>query len=104
MLDFPKPHAEDASRIRGGVIYIDRFGNLVTNVRLIGDEAQRVTTVTIKNTTIRGISKTYRDAPPGEPLAIVGSSGFVEIACNEASAAKLLGAGRGDEVIFDRED
>jgi len=104
VLDFPKQRYEGTYRITGTVIYVDRFGNLITNVRLTGDELPSITTITLKDTAIKGISQTYREARPGEPLALVGSSGFVEIACNEASAAEVLGAGRGDEVIFDRED
>ncbi|MBN1882907.1 MAG: SAM-dependent chlorinase/fluorinase [Deltaproteobacteria bacterium] len=104
MLDFPHPEIHSASRIVGAVIHTDRFGNLITNVRLTDDERARVTKVKLKNVSIPGISITYMDGDPGEPLALVGSSGFVEIACSQSSAAFILGAHRDDEVIFDLED
>jgi hypothetical protein len=103
MLDFPEPE-RSASRITGSIIHVDRFGNLVTNVRLTDDERARVGEITLQGTSIPNISETYRDGERGTLLALVGSSGFVEIARTESSAAETLGAHRDDEVVFDLED
>jgi len=104
VLDFPEPQYHGVSRIVGSIIHIDRFGNLVTNVRLTDDEKSRIVTVTLKDVSIPGISATYRDVQGKKPLALVGSSGFVEIACNKSNAADILGTRRDDEVIFHLED
>jgi len=103
MLDFPEPE-RSASRITGSIIHVDRFGNLITNVRLTKDERARVGEITLKGASIPNISNTYRDGERGTLLALVGSSGFVEIARTESSAAETLGAHRDDEVVFDLED
>jgi len=104
VLDFPEPNRRDESSIVGRTIYIDRFGNLITNVRLSEDEKSRVAEITMKDVSISHISTTYHDADPGKPMALVGSTGFVEIACSEASAADILRAKRDDVVIFHFED
>ncbi len=38
---------------------------------------------------------TYAEVEPGEPFVIVGSSGYLEVAANQASAARILGCGTG---------
>lgn len=103
-LDFPEPVRSGTHRIEGCIIHIDRFGNLITNVRLTDDELSRVATVTLKDVSIPGLSNTYQDVTAGSLLSLVGSSGFVEIACSGSSAADLLESYRDDEVIFDLED
>ena len=104
ILDFPQPERCGDSLIKGRIIHIDRFGNLITNVRFTDDEISRVATVTLKDVSIPGLSNTYQDVAAGSLLSLVGSSGFVEIACRESSAADVLRASRDDEVIFDLED
>ena len=42
--------------------------------------------------------RSYAEAPPGEPVAIIGSSGYLEVVVNQGSAAKLLGCGSGTPV------
>jgi S-adenosylmethionine hydrolase len=80
--------------IAGVVITIDRFGNAVTNlmarrggVLAIGE--QRIT-----------LSRTYSDVGAGELVALVGSSGLVEIALRDGSAAAHLGLARGTAVVL----
>jgi S-adenosylmethionine hydrolase len=45
--------------------------------------------------TLRGLARTYAEAAAGEFLALVGSHGYLEIACNQDNAARRLGAGVG---------
>ncbi|HVN87345.1 MAG TPA: SAM-dependent chlorinase/fluorinase [Candidatus Binatia bacterium] len=85
--------------IDGEVIYVDRFGNLITNItgkQLARFPTQRVS-VSIGRVRIRGLSTAYAAAPV-ELLAIVGSWGLLEIAARNASAAARLSAARGTRV------
>ncbi len=49
---------------------------------------------------MRGLARTYADVDPGDPLVLVGSSGFVEIAVRDGDAAALLGLACGTPVSF----
>ena len=87
------------------VIYIDQFGNLITNIsetmlRRSFQSAEDRIVVSIKRRIIRGLSKSYSAKKPGELLAIVGSSGYLEVAANEGFAEKQLGSQRGDSVTL----
>jgi len=83
----------------GCVEAVDSFGNLITNVtesQLAGERGSLC--VLIAGQRIAGISRCYSDCPPRTLLALIGSSGRLEIAVNSGSAAKLLSAGTGTEV------
>ena len=82
---------------RGEVIYIDVFGNAMTNLRPI--EGLELGTLEAGRLAIRGLSKAYGDVPTGRPLAIEGSSGWIEIAVNRGNAARELGIEVGDRVV-----
>lgn len=73
--------------IEGEVIYIDSFGNVVSNIQITEGERGRVE---IRNCPLSSICRTYSEVPKGEIVALVGSSGFLEIAINCGNAAKLL--------------
>jgi len=94
-LDDPVPVA-DADGLRGQVIHVDRFGNLVTNLCAPADGAASVEIAGRR----LALARTYGDAAPGELVAVVGSSGRVEIAVNGASAAAALGTSAGAVVIL----
>ncbi|MCE5335393.1 MAG: SAM-dependent chlorinase/fluorinase, partial [Desulfobacteraceae bacterium] len=90
-------------RIEGEVIHVDRFGNAVTNVPIKDLEEQAPAqdwTVAAGDIVITGLKGTYGQARPQEVLGLAGSSGFVEIAVNQGSAASLLGLGPGLKVQF----
>jgi S-adenosylmethionine hydrolase len=99
----PKPKAVDENRLRGVVLKVDRFGNLVTNITpqdapmLFGADATAFKIV-IGSREITEIRKTYAEGAPGEVIGILGSMGFLEIAANRGAAAQLTGAGKGNEV------
>jgi hypothetical protein len=125
---FPVPGISVRSdgALGGLVIHVDRFGNLVTSIgqlRWHGDAltvgsafplaverggGQRLAPfpagearVRIAGRCIEGIRPTYGDAPPGELLALLGSVGHLEIAVTGGSAAEVLGAGVGTEVVLE---
>ncbi len=99
MLNIPKPSVS-ADAVIGEVLYIDHFGNLITNIRK--EDLGSITnpdaaTVSIKGVEIRGISETYVDAGSGL-LSLIGSSNHLEIACFKGSASDILGVKRGECV------
>jgi len=95
------PRVDDASSedpVFGGqhrVVYVDRFGNLVTNVR--ADRASAVA-VEVGGRSI-DVRRTYGDVAPGALLGYVGSFGLLEVAARDASAAAALGVGAGAPVV-----
>ncbi|MBC7795010.1 MAG: SAM-dependent chlorinase/fluorinase [Clostridia bacterium] len=86
--------AETDTAVRGLTLGADRYGNLLTNIPARFVAAQ---------VSVGGISvslvRTYAEAAVGALVALVGSDGYLEIACREASAAERLGAVRGTEVV-----
>ena len=89
-----------ASGVHGEVIYVDHFGNLLTNITadaLACFPVQRVS-VNIDGTPVAGPVKAYAAVPEGAALAIVGSWGVVEIAVRGGSAAQTFAAGPGTPV------
>ncbi len=82
--------------VLGQIVTIDRFGNLVTDIR--GERVAGATEVRVGKTNIHGLSKTYADAKKGTPLAYVGSSGTLEVAIAGGNAAKTLGVSKGDTI------
>jgi hypothetical protein len=100
----PRPKPVDERTLRGVVLKVDRFGNLITNITredapllfaatppafkiAIGTKAQATRMCT-----------SYAEGAPGEVFGILGSMGFLEVAANRGSAFQLLGAGKGSEV------
>ncbi len=80
--------------VRGQVVYVDRFGNGITNIG--GDELERLVQgqdveIWVGSFKVGGLSRTYSQVGEGEVLALVGSSGFVEISVNLGSARDRLG-------------
>jgi S-adenosylmethionine hydrolase len=99
----PKPKAVDENRLRGVVLKIDRFGNLVTNITpqdapmLFGADATAFKIV-VGSREITEIRNAYAEGAPGEVIGILGSMGFLEIAVNRGAAAQLTGASKGSDV------
>lgn len=78
----------------GVVITVDRFGNMVTNL-----VTRRAVTIEIAGRSI-ALAGTYSDVAVGGLVAVIGSSGLVEIAVRDGSAAAMLGAARGERVVM----
>ncbi|MDQ3950118.1 MAG: SAM-dependent chlorinase/fluorinase, partial [Gemmatimonadota bacterium] len=70
-----------------------RFGNAITN--LLGLRAQSVEV----NGTVLPLRRSYADVPQGEAIALVGSTGLIEIAVRDGSGAATLGLERGSVVV-----
>ena len=131
-LDMPKPVHKKTGQVEGQIIYIDRFGNLITNikkeylVKWVGGQKsevgmqksadrinQRKTTLkelfslcntietVIGKKKIMGLSKTYTDVKPGEPLVLIGSAGFLEVSINQGNAQRYFKADKGSKIIVE---
>lgn len=90
--------------LNGRVIHVDHFGNLVTNIPhatlrgfLEGSDPERAK-VLVADRTVDGIRDHYAQAGVGELIAVVGSSGLLEVAAREQNAAQKLGAEVGMHV------
>jgi S-adenosyl-L-methionine hydrolase (adenosine-forming) len=93
-----------ASEIVGHVVFVDRFGNALTNITdqdlsdafpMIPETKLRVLAL---GRVIEGLSRSYGDAPVGTILALIGSSGRLEVAQVGGDASERLGLSEGDEV------
>jgi hypothetical protein len=91
--------------IKGVVIYVDRFGNAISNIdtkliKEVGKGREFLIGFVQKGYEMSEIKKRYSDAEPGDRLALINSSGHLEIAINEGHAADLLGLHPGEAVIM----
>lgn len=89
------PHYE-GKVVVGEVIYVDRFGNLVTN--LTAEFVPPYAVLEAESLAIGPLRTTFGDVPPGNLIAYLGSGGQVEIAVRDGSAARRLGLGVGGRV------
>ena len=99
-LPIPKLQVTDKVVI-GHIVWIDSFGNLVTNIsHEIVDALEGRDSVVIHagNTEIYYFNRSYAESTVGEPLAIVGSFNRLEISINQGNAAQTLGLKRGDTI------
>lgn len=92
--------AHDDGKITGKVVYLDVYGNLVTNIPANTLPVGVVAEVRIKGRIITGLSRTFNDtqASGAGLIALVGSHGYLEVAVPNGSAAALLEAGEGEAV------
>jgi S-adenosyl-L-methionine hydrolase (adenosine-forming) len=100
----PKPKAA-GNTVKGIVLRVDHFGNLVTN--LTANEVPAFAngggkfTIKAGNAVVNKLVPTFAQGAAGEAVGIIGSSGYLEISVNKASAAKTLGIARGAEVTVE---
>ncbi len=104
-LELPSPIRAADGSLRGEIIYIDQFGNLITNIRegmvrrTFGSGSDELE-ARVKRRSVRGLSAAYSDRQEGELVALIGSSGYLEVAVNKGSAAVALGCEKGDSVAL----
>ena len=88
----------------GEVVYVDGFGNLITNVSSRHVKEVREMTkrpnplIKIAGHSIDGVVRCYAEGDCGSPRALINSDGQLEVFCKEASASALLKVGRRDPV------
>jgi S-adenosylmethionine hydrolase len=94
-----KPRRGPGGELTAHIVHIDRFGNCVTDVRAEdlppGDLRLRHGAHTIEE-----LVHYYAEAPAGRVVALINSSGYVELALRGGSAEQQLEARRGDEILI----
>lgn len=85
-------------RVHGDVVHVDRFGNLVTNIPAESVAAGARVVVCGR---MCALVRTYADAEAGQPIALIGSRGTLEVSVRDGSAAALLDAARGAAVVVE---
>lgn len=97
MLPLSHPQLTPDNTLVGDIQHIDSFGNLITNIK--GDDLPAETKpliIEVAHQLISGISQTYADGDG--LLALIGSSGYLEIALKDGNACVFLNAEVGNEV------
>ena len=95
VLPIPKPSLDPEGNLVGRVLHIDRFGNLITNIKS-SDLSEKDVLVEVAGQCIQGISSYY--AQNEGVMAIVGSGGYLEVSLKDGSACDYLGTMVGDEI------
>lgn len=111
-IDFPSNRLQlqmpviEENILRGGVVYIDGYDNVITNItRDLFEERKRnkksFRIVLRRKLYVNNISDSYQSVKPGTELALFNSLNLLEIAINEGNAAQLLGFKIGAPVIIE---
>jgi len=99
----PKPK-EAEGMLKGVVLKVDAFGNLMTNFRAddlpVNAVEKGEVRLQIGSHPVTKFVPTFAQGAAGEAVAYIGSSGFLEVAMNKGSAARTLGLGRGTPVLL----
>jgi S-adenosylmethionine hydrolase len=113
-----RPELDPEGALIGHVIHVDRFGNCITDLCMRSERTALVLSnppgddhkplavpridvrIRVGGCVLQGIGRTYADGPSGQPLVLVGSSGHLEIAVVDGSAAQTLGLGVGDRITL----
>jgi S-adenosylmethionine hydrolase len=98
-LDLPEPRVEPGA-VHGEVVYVDRFGNLVTNIPAgaLATFRAHSLSVRIAGMTLSSLAPTYAAVAAGAPLALIGSWRTLEVAVRDGNAAAQLRVGLGTAV------
>jgi S-adenosyl-L-methionine hydrolase (adenosine-forming) len=99
----PRPKATNGT-LKGVVLRVDAFGNLVTNFRAedLSEDARQAGKVQFQvgAHSVSRLVETFALGTAGEPIAYVGSSGYVEIGVNKGNASRTLALGRGAAITL----
>jgi S-adenosylmethionine hydrolase len=103
-LDRLNAHCTEEGELKGVVVAIDHFGNLITNIKseqlteCLPSGLKSDLRIRLGSNVIEGLVETYASMPAQTVSALIGSRGYLEIAINRDSAARRLNAHTGDEV------
>ena len=101
-IGFQKPMLKEG-KLLGEILHIDTFGNLVSNIdkeNLFRFTKGQPLVIRAGGKTISGLKEGYWEGKKGETIALVGSSGFLEISVREGNARKMLKLKRGDQIAI----
>lgn len=98
-LEWPRP-AFQGRGVQGEIVYVDRFGNAISNLN--AEAVQRLGQGSLEvwcgGKRLCAVAEFYQSAPQGKAVAVVGSSGLLEVAINGGSAQTKLGLDVGTKV------
>jgi len=102
VIDFVAPDFATVQRSQGSVIgevlHVDAFGNVITNIDGKTQLAKKISLQLPRSSIVVQTAQTYGQAKKGEPILLVGSHGFLEVAVNQGSAAEKLSLKVGDRI------
>jgi hypothetical protein len=99
----PKPKPVNEKLIKGVVLKVDKFGNVITNItpadapRLFEAEPPPFR-ILVGKVEVTKMNTAYVTGAPGDVFGILGSMGFLEIAANRGAAARIVGVEKGSDV------
>ena len=99
----PKPKSAGANTWKAVVLKSDKFGNLITNITAkdipqLFESTAAPFKITVGKGEVSKLCSSYSEGAQGELVAVIGSTGFLEIATNKGPASRLAGADKGSEV------
>lgn len=103
-LDTQGPAISDNGTLSGEVLWVDHFGNVVTNIdretfeRFVGPPPWGSVTIKLAEGQIQGLHSSYQDVEPGRPVALFASRGLLEICINQGDAGAVFKATTGRRV------
>jgi len=103
-IPIPKPERVRSKRIKGNVIYIDHFGNLITNItwenleQMAGGIPFQRIHVKLSGKDFGVLKRTYSELPEGKVGALMNSFGELEVFCYKGNAQKRLRLKKGAPV------
>ena len=98
-LVIPEPKLSKG-RLRGEIVHMDGFGNLITNVAEESLRGKRITAITVGRKRIKRLAGSYSEIKQGQLGALIGSSNLLEIAVNQGSAREALKSKIGSAVTI----
>jgi len=99
-MHFQEPVTKE-KRMVGEIFHVDTFGNLISNIdgeRLLRFTRERPFVVRLGKRAIHGLKKGYWEGGRHEPIALMGSGGYLEVSVKEDNAQKVLKAKEGDKM------
>jgi S-adenosylmethionine hydrolase len=99
-IDFENPRIRGRALV-GKILHIDAFGNLISNIegqKLFNYVRDDSFVVRVGKRSIQGLKKAYWEGKKNDPMALIGSGGFLEVSIREGSAQKMLKVKKGDPI------
>ncbi len=103
ILNLDRPTLLPNHGIEGQILYVDRFGNLISNISETDlsalDTGGRALSVYVGPLRVGPLRMTYGEVAAGEIIALIGSTGMLEVAINQGNAAAQLRASPGTIIV-----
>ena len=100
-LKLPQPVYKN-DYITGEIIYIDGFGNLVSNISSDLIKEEKMVQIKIRKKKLGHLRNYYAEVKESEVIILIGSNNLLEIAVNQGSAQKILKAKTGDKITIEK--